>query len=65
VSATAPQDCPFHSSDFEERDRIISLSELLRAVQIFRVGAYWYCPSLDTEDAYCPGEAPGVEGETE
>lgn len=65
VSATAPQDCPFHSSDFDERDRIISLSELLRSVQFFRVGAYWYCPSFETEDSYCPGEAPGVEGAAE
>lgn len=65
VSATAPLDCPFHSSDFEERDRIISLSELLRAVQFFRVGAYWYCPSEETEDWYCPGEVPGVEGALE
>jgi hypothetical protein len=58
----APVDCVFHSSDFDPRDRAIGLSELLRALQIFRVGEYWYCPSQETEDSYCV-ELPKSEGE--
>ncbi|MBI1319782.1 MAG: hypothetical protein GC168_12670 [Candidatus Hydrogenedens sp.] len=58
----APRDCPFHSSDFDPRDRVISLGELLRTVQIFRVGAYRFCPSDETEDAYCVDDL-AFEGE--
>ncbi len=63
VSATAPQDCPYHATDYIEKDRILSLSELLRALQIFQIGSYWFCPSDGTEDFFCLGDAPGAEGE--
>lgn len=55
----APLDCPFHASDYQPRDRVIGLSELLRAIQFFRLDGYWYCPSEDTEDNYCAGPFPG------
>jgi hypothetical protein len=57
----APTDCAFHSSDYGPPYRVISLSELLRALQFFQLG-YWYCPSEDTEDSYCAGSVP-MEGE--
>lgn len=55
----APQDCIFHASDYDLQDRVIALSELLRAVQFYRLGGYWYCPSEETEDGYCAGPFPG------
>jgi len=48
-------DCPPHSSDFAPEDGVISLSELLRAIQLFTFGNYFACPGAGTEDGFCPG----------
>lgn len=49
--------CDPHDSDFKPQDWQISLSELLRLVQLFNVGSYHFCPGEipATEDGYCPG----------
>jgi hypothetical protein len=47
------QPCLRHSADTDFNWRI-NLSELLRVVQIFNIGAYDYCPFADTEDGFCP-----------
>jgi hypothetical protein len=47
--------CDPHSCDFqpEQPDFIISLSELLRGIQIYTVQAYFACE--ESEDGYCLG----------
>jgi hypothetical protein len=50
--------CPFHSSDYAEPHWIITLSELLRSVQIFNMNGYWPCPE-NSEDGFCAGGKPG------
>ncbi|MCG3773683.1 MAG: hypothetical protein JW395_0496 [Nitrospira sp.] len=50
--------CPFHSSDYTEPRWIITLSELLRSVQLFNMNGYWPCPEA-SEDGFCAGETPG------
>lgn len=44
---------PPHSAD-TNGDWKISLSELLRVIQLFNLGGYRPCPELSTEDGYCP-----------
>lgn len=47
--------CPPHDSNYVPRDWRISLTELLRLVQLFNAGGYSAC---DTgEDGYCPAAA--------
>jgi len=47
-------DCSPHASDYSPQDWTLSLSELLRALQVFNVGAYEACPEGETtEDGYC------------
>lgn len=48
--------CPRASSDFQEPEWEVDLSELLRTIQLYSLGAYTYCPGSGTEDGYC--EAP-------
>jgi len=48
--------CWPHSADAMEQDWIISLSELLRILQFFRLEAYEWCPERSIEDGYCLGE---------
>jgi glycosidase len=43
--------CLRHSSDFNPRDNAISLSELLRLLQLFNASAY--IPCADGEDGFC------------
>lgn len=45
--------CLHHSSDYNPPDWIISLSELLRCIQIFNVGRYYPCDY--GEDGFCLG----------
>jgi hypothetical protein len=45
--------CPPHASDYDPADRLLSLSELLRAVQFFNVGGILWCPMDGTEDGFC------------
>jgi hypothetical protein len=53
----ADDSCPPHSSDYNTQDWEISLSELLRLIQFYNLGAYHFCPDEIpmTEDGFCPG----------
>lgn len=46
--------CAAHSIDYRPRDCVVSLSELLRGVQIFNAGGYTACPGNDEGDGFCP-----------
>lgn len=47
-------DCAPHPSDYAPQDWTIGLSELLRAIQIFNVGAYIEClKGGDNQDGFC------------
>jgi V8-like Glu-specific endopeptidase len=45
--------CVLHSTDNND-NRVISLSELLRAIQFYSLGGYSYCPGIGAEDDFCP-----------
>ena len=45
--------CERHDSDFLAPAWEITLSELLRAIQMFNSGGYYACPESDSEDGYC------------
>ena len=45
--------CSAHSADFSPRDCIISLSELLRTIQLFNLGSYISCGCEPGEDGFC------------
>lgn len=47
--------CLRHSADYNAKAWKITLSEMLRIVQIFNVGAFNFCPGSGTEDGYCLG----------
>jgi len=47
--------CEPYDSDYDPQDWIISLSELLRVIQIYNSNGYHYCPADGTEDGFCPG----------
>jgi parallel beta-helix repeat protein len=49
-----PQDCRPHLTDFAPTNFVITLSELLRLLQIFNSGGYFRCLGAGTEDGYCP-----------
>jgi hypothetical protein len=51
--------CRPHSSDYSPQDWQISVSELLRTIQYYNSGGYYYCPAEvpPTEDGYCPAGA--------
>jgi subtilisin-like proprotein convertase family protein len=49
------QTCEPHDTDFAPQDWLISLSELLRAVQFYNTLGYHYCPQSGSEDLLCPG----------
>lgn len=46
--------CAAHTTDYNPRDCVISLSELLRGIQIFSAGGYTPCPGNAEGDGYCP-----------
>lgn len=50
-------DCAPHDSDYNPQDWVISLSELLRAIQLYNAAGYHHCPIDNTEDDFCPGLA--------
>ncbi len=54
--------CTAHGSDYAPQDWMISLSELLRLVQFYNLGAYSQCSALaaPTEDGYCIGNGRNV-----
>lgn len=39
-------------------DNKISLSELLRVIQFYNIGGFFFCPGQGTEDGFCPGVQP-------
>ncbi len=45
-------DCSPHSSDYNPQDWIINLNELLRLIQFFNSGGYYYCPNIG-ENNFC------------
>lgn len=45
--------CASHSSDYQEQNWVISLSELLRLIQFYNSLAYHVC--AEGEDGFCPG----------
>lgn len=47
-------DCEPHSADYAPQDWLLSLSELLRVVQIFNTGSYQRC-DVPGEDGFCFG----------
>jgi Leucine-rich repeat (LRR) protein len=47
--------CAPHTTDYNPQDWLISLSELLRAIQFYNSLGYRYCPGDGTEDGFCPG----------
>jgi parallel beta-helix repeat protein len=49
--------CRQHSSDTDGEDFVISLSELLRAIQLYQFEGYRYCPDSPSEDTFCPALA--------
>jgi hypothetical protein len=44
--------CVLHSVD-QNGDKVISLSELLRGIQLYNLGGYTWCPTGGTEDGFC------------
>lgn len=57
------RDCAPHSSDYQQQDWVISLSELLRLIQFYNSGGYRACPGEGTEDGFCPDGDAAAEGE--
>ncbi len=49
------QACAAHASDYNPQDWLLSLSELLRAIQFYNSGGYRVCVGEGTEDGFCPG----------
>jgi predicted neuraminidase len=51
----ANQGCAPYATDYNPQDWILSLSELLRAIQFYNALGYHHCPADGTEDGHCPG----------
>ena len=50
------QACVPHTSDYNPQDWRISLGELLRAIQFYKLpAAHHQCDDYASEDGYCPG----------
>jgi Tol biopolymer transport system component len=45
--------CHPHDSDYSRQDWVISLSEMIRLVQLYNSNGYEYCPQLGSEDGFC------------
>jgi len=53
LSATLNEpNCVLHSID-QDGNKAISLSELLRGIQLYNLGGYTWCPGTGTEDDFC------------
>ncbi|MBI1320985.1 MAG: CHRD domain-containing protein [Candidatus Hydrogenedens sp.] len=52
------RNCQPHSSDYNVQDWKITLSEILRLIQLFNTGGRKYYICEDSEDGYCPGIEP-------
>ena len=65
--------CIPHSSDYynpdtgSKQDWNINISELLRLIQLYNMGGYYWCPrhTPPTEDGFCPLHVVHPEGELE
>lgn len=55
--ATGDTACAPHTTDYNPQDWSISLSELLRAIQFYNAGGFFWCPNAGTEDGFCPGNS--------
>lgn len=56
---TGDKTCEPHSSDYKPQNWLVSLSELLRSVQIYNIGNYRYCNDEQLEgDGYCVDVPP-------
>ncbi|MBI1321166.1 MAG: hypothetical protein GC168_19750 [Candidatus Hydrogenedens sp.] len=55
VGAGLTFECPRHDADYLEPEWVLSLSELLRLVQFFNIGAYYACSDEGATDGFCPG----------
>ena len=51
--ACEQQACPRHSADYAEPAWVLTLSELLRTVQLFNLGNFTPCPEGESEDGFC------------
>jgi len=52
---TAPlnvPNCVLHSID-RDGNKVVTLSELLRGIQLFNLGGYTWCPGTGSEDGFC------------
>jgi len=49
--------CPPHASDYAPENGALSLSEMLRAVQLFNLGQYHFCEESGEGDSFCGGSA--------
>ncbi|MCX8065280.1 MAG: hypothetical protein N3G21_08940 [Candidatus Hydrogenedentes bacterium] len=45
--------CEPHDLDYVPQDWVISLDEILRAIQYFNSAYYYWCPNENTEDGFC------------
>jgi formylglycine-generating enzyme required for sulfatase activity len=45
--------CERHDADYADPPWVVSLSELLRAVQLFNLGSFETCPEGESEDGFC------------
>ena len=52
--------CRKHDLDFSPADWRITLSEVLRLIQIYNFddGSYYYCPTVGEDDEFCLGVNP-------
>jgi hypothetical protein len=53
---SADYSCAPHASDYSPQNWRIGFTELLRAIQFYNMGGYFWCPDAFTVDGYC---APG------
>jgi hypothetical protein len=52
--ACASRACARHTGDFAEPAWELTLSEILRMIQLFNLGAFVECPEGESEDGFCP-----------
>lgn len=48
-------ECQPHAADYQDTDNQLSLSELLRTLQLYNAGSFTYCAG-NAEDGFCPDE---------
>jgi hypothetical protein len=60
VPGSSLRGCRPHDLDFAPQDWHITLTELLRLIQVYNFtdGSYYYCPGIGEDDDFCLGTAP-------